>query len=206
VASSLPDVTAVVLAGGRARRFDGVDKGLVSLLGKPMIGHVLAILEPQCGGIVISANRNVSVYGALGWPVVRDVSDDFAGPLAGLAAAMAVVQSDWLLLAPCDTPLLPGDLVARLTAAVSVDEADIAMVHDGVRTQPAVALLRRALADDLAAYLAAGERKIDRWYRRHRVVEADFSDCADCFVNVNSAVERDALEQLLHRVGTDDHG
>ena len=102
------NVTGLIYAGGRATRMGGVDKGLELFRGRPLIEAVIDRLKPQCASIVISANRNLERYAAWGYPVVRDLDDAFAGPLAALAAAGAqsVVMTEWVLTAPCDAPAL----------------------------------------------------------------------------------------------------
>ena len=192
-----PKVTGIVLAGGRARRWNGEDKGLITVAGKPMIEHVLDTLVPQCDDIIISANRNLSAYAEYGWPVVQDQLSDFPGPLAGLAAGMQVARNAWVVLTPCDTPLIGKDLVDRLWRALAVQGDKLAAAHDGQRSQPAFALVHRSLLADLQDYLADGERKIEPWFERQRRVYADFSDCPESFINVNSAADRAELEALI---------
>ena len=117
-------ITGLILAGGRARRMGGQDKGLIPLAGRPLIAWVIEALRPQVGSILISANRNQAAYAAFGYPVIGDEAGGpdltgFQGPLAGIAAAMTLAQTPWLLTLPCDTPLLPADLAARLAAALT---------------------------------------------------------------------------------------
>jgi molybdenum cofactor guanylyltransferase len=190
-------ITAVVLAGGRATRMGGTDKGLVELAGRTMIEHVLEVIEPQVDAVIINANRNLERYGTLGWPVVPDEDAGFLGPLAGLAAGMRAARTPLLLTVPCDSPLLAADLAARLYSALAEDGAEIAVPFDGERLQPVFALVRRELAYSLAGYLGEGGRKIDRWFERHRVTRVDFSDRPECFINVNDPDERAALEARL---------
>jgi molybdenum cofactor guanylyltransferase len=194
---SRPEITAVVLAGGRATRMGGVDKGLVELAGRPMISHVLAALVPQVERVLINANRNQELYAAFGWPVVADEDAGFLGPLAGLAAGLRAARTPLVLTAPCDCPLLAPDLVSRLYSALEQEGAEIAVPFDGERLQPVFALVRRELADSLAAYLRGGDRKIDRWFAQHRLARVDFSDRPENFVNVNDPDERAALETRL---------
>ena len=111
-------ITAVVLAGGRATRMGGQDKGLVELAGRPMIAHVLAALAPQVEWILVNANRNLDRYAAFGWPVVRDEDTGFLGPLAGLAAGMRAAATPLVMTSPCDCPMLPPQLAQRLLAAL----------------------------------------------------------------------------------------
>lgn len=190
-------VTGLVLAGGRARRMGGHDKGLITLNGVPMAEHVLRALRPQVGAVLINANRNRDRYAQLGCPVIGDSEGGFLGPLAGMLSGMQAARTPLLASVPCDSPLVPHDLVARLLAALTAADARLAVAHDGERLQPVFALLDVTLRDDLQAFLAGGERKIDRWYARHACAQADFSDAPEAFRNVNTPEERQALERRL---------
>lgn len=191
------DVTGILLAGGRARRMGGTDKGLIELGGRPLAAHALERLAPQVGRVLINANRNAEAYAALGAPVAPDTLAGYLGPLAGLLAGIEAAATDWVVTAPCDSPFVPTDLVARLEAARARAGADMAVAHDGERQQPVFMLAPVALAPDLRAWLAGGGRKIDQWLARHRVADADFRDVPEAFRNVNTPAERDAVEAEL---------
>jgi len=192
------DITAVVLAGGRARRMGGADKGLVEVAGRPMVAHTVDALRPQSTEVIVNANRNPAAYrAATGCRVIADTVGGFAGPLAGMASALEASATPLVLTAPCDSPLVAEDLGPRLHAAMARHGAEIAVAHDGERMQPVFALLARDLRTDLLAFLTAGERKIDAWYATRHTVNADFSDLPDTFVNVNTHEERDRLERRL---------
>lgn len=193
------DVTGVVLAGGRATRMGGVDKGLVEVNGRPMIAWVLDVLRPQVADLLVNANRNLDRYRAFGFPVVDDGDREFRGPLAGIASGLRAAATRYVAFAPCDSPLVCGDLVTRLRTALTQENARVAVAHDGVRLQPVFALLERDLLDDLLRYLDNGGRKIDRWYAEHGYARADFSDVADSFANINAPDEKRALELHLGR-------
>ena len=196
------DITAVVLAGGRARRMGGEDKGLIEVAGKPMVAHTIDVLRPQTAEVIVNANRNADAYRAVtGCRVIVDTVGDFAGPLAGMASALEASATRLLLTAPCDSPLVTTDLGPRLHAALARDGAEIAVAHDGERMQPVFALLTRGLLPNLLAFLGTGERKIDAWYATRHTVTADFSDILDTFLNVNTPQERNRLEQRLARRG-----
>ncbi len=191
------EITGVILAGGRGSRMGGEDKGWVMLNGRPMVEHAVTRLRPQVGELLISANRNPERYATLGFRVVPDLLADYQGPLAGMASALQVATTPYVVTAPCDSPLMAADLVARLAQALVRDRADVAVAHDGSRTHPVFLLLKRSLQQSLHAFLTAGERKIDLWFARHRVATADFSDCPESFINVNDPDERRALEARL---------
>jgi molybdopterin-guanine dinucleotide biosynthesis protein A len=192
-------VTGLILAGGQGRRMGGVDKGLVDFGGESLTARVLARLRPQVGTVLINANRHADRYAALGCPVIPDALGDYPGPLAGMAAGLAAAQTEWLLTVPCDSPLLPADLCARLLTSAVAEDAEIAIATDGTRAHPVFALLRRSLAGSLEAFLAGDERKILRWMGRHRLLEVSFADCPERFVNVNTPEELAALVDRVAR-------
>lgn len=192
-------ITGVILAGGQARRMGGLDKGLVEVAGKPMIEWTMRALQPQVGEIIINANRSLDSYRGLGASVIQDRLDDFQGPLAGLHSAFSTVRTDYLLCVPCDAPCLPSDLVRRLSDALIRDNAEIAVAEADGRLHSLHALFDCRLADDLAARLAAGERKPDRWYGSRKFVRVAFDDNPEAFVNVNTPDQRDALAALLSK-------
>ncbi len=174
------DLTGMVLAGGEGRRMGGRDKGLEPFAGLPLVGHVVKRLEGQVAELLINANRNADAYRFFADRVIADVVMDgaeggFKGPLMGIYSGLQAAKTPWLLVVPCDSPALPDDLVARMVQGIG--QHDIAVAFDGERLHPVVALLRTSLADDLAATLAEGERKIDRWYARHAWCKVDMSDC-----------------------------
>ena len=188
------DVTAVILAGGKGRRMQGKDKGLVELAEQPLIEHVIAVIEPQVESIIINANRNQQQYSDYGYPVISDALDNYQGPLAGFISALKNSTTSHIVTLPCDGPLLPGDLVERLIFASNEENAEIAVAHDGERMQPVYSLIPVTLTASLSDFLDSGERKIDLWYKQHRVALADFSDCPESFRNINTTKERDSLQ------------
>ena len=196
-------VTGVILAGGRATRMGGTDKGLVPINGRPMIAWVIDALRPQVSEVLINANRNHDRYAGFGSRVIDDGDTEFRGPLAGMASGMRAARTPWLAVVPCDSPLIHADLVARLHEAAVSSGARVAVAHDGERLQPVFALLARDLLPDLAGYLDDGERKIDRWYARHGFAQVDFSDVAASFANINAPEDKRSLEAALAlRVGS----
>lgn len=187
-------VSGLVLAGGQGRRMGGRDKGLEPFAGRTLIDHALDRLRPQVAQLLINANRNLDIYARFG-KVVTDREGGYQGPLMGIWSGLCVADQPWVVVVPCDSPSLPGDLVPRLLAGRG--DCEIAVAHDGERAHPVVALLRRELAEDLGDALAAGERKIDRWYGRHAWCHVDFSDCPEAFANLNTEQDKARLERRL---------
>lgn len=188
------EVTGLVLAGGQGSRMGGVDKGLQLFRGKPMVAHVLEALAPQVDEVLVNANRNPQEYERFGHRVIADEIPGFAGPLAGFERGLAHARGTFVVTAPCDSPFLPADLVARLRAGLEAAGAELAVAKTGDQAHPVFCLLRRDLHASLSAFLASGQRKIDRWYAAHRFVEVPFDDEADAFLNINTRDELSSLE------------
>jgi molybdopterin-guanine dinucleotide biosynthesis protein A len=204
-APSRHDITGLILAGGRGTRMGGVDKGLQPLAGQPLVWHALQRLQPQVSSVIINANRHVPAYQQLGAAVHPDPLEDFQGPLAGFLVGLQEARTPYVLTVPCDSPRFPLDLAARLSQALQREAVDIAMVNapeidrDGttvLRSQPVFCLLPVRLLDSLRDFLAAGERKIDRWTAQHRTVLVTFDGPQDdpaAFANINTLAELNAL-------------
>jgi molybdenum cofactor guanylyltransferase len=190
-------ITAVILAGGRAQRMGGEDKGLLPVHGKPMIEYIIETLKPQVGQILINANRNLERYQQYGYPVVSDIMGEYFGPLVGMASGIQSAQTEYVVTVPCDSPLLPNDLVSNLYMQLQKDDAELAVAHDGERMQPVFALLSCDLLPDLLHYLESGGRKIDTWYAQHATALADCSGFPDAFLNVNSPEDQVLVERKL---------
>lgn len=190
-------ITGVILAGGRATRMGGVDKGLVTVAGRPMVEHIIERLKSQTAALLINANRSHDQYARYDLPVVADRIGDYAGPLAGMASGLQSATTPWIISVPCDSPLVPSDLVARLWAARQQEQADLAVAFAEARMQPVFALLPRTLLPSLEDFLDRGERKIDRWFAVHKTALAHFDDSPEAFLNINTPEDRLALEQRL---------
>lgn len=187
------DVTGVILAGGRAERMGGHDKGWVLLAGEPLIAHAVRRLRPQVAELLISANRHLDAYGRFGCRVVMDAEAGFHGPLAGILAAMTVTATPYVLTIPCDSPMPAPDYAQRMRAAHQ-GASTVCVACNDEGWQPVLALIPVSLKDDLASYLAGGERSVGRWLRRHSAVSVAFSDWPALFRNVNTPEELAQLE------------
>ena len=187
-------ITGVVLAGGQGRRMGGIDKGMQCLRGKPLAAWVVERLQPQVGRLMISANQNLERYGEFGCPVVTDQVPGFAGPLAGLHAALSAAETPLVATAPCDSPFLPDDLVFRLFSALTAADAELAVARTFDQPHPVFCLCQRRLLPHLNDFLASGERKFARWYAALNVVEVPFDDVAAAFENINTREELSGFE------------
>jgi molybdopterin-guanine dinucleotide biosynthesis protein A len=154
-----------------------------------MVQHVVDRFAPQVDALVINANQNIERYQALGYPVISDAVQGFAGPLAGLHAGLSTAQTALVATVPCDSPFLPADLVERLRRGLHEANAQLAVARTHDQPHPVFCLVERAVLPHLEAFLQGGGRKIDAWYATLRVIEVGFDDEADAFRNINTRDE-----------------
>ena len=197
---STKDITGLILAGGRAQRMGGIDKGLIPFHGKPLIESAIAKLKPQVQTIVINANRNITKYATYGYPVVMDETPDFSGPLAGFSVGLKACKTPYLLTSPCDSPLLPNNLAELLAAEMESGDFQLVYVSskeaDGkVWAQPVFCLMRSNLESSLNQFLQKGDLKIDHWFKELRTSTVVFDDPL-VFANVNTPEELKKLEEV----------
>lgn len=190
-------ISSIILAGGRATRMNGLDKGLVLLQHKPLISYVITRLKPQVNEIFINANREIATYEAFDYTVLQDETDDFLGPLAGFSLGLQHAKHDFVLTVPCDSPLLPLDLAERLYNGMAASLADIAVASSDENAHPVFCLMKKNVLPSLTEYLASGERKVSAWQKSQKYIEVDFSDCAEAFTNLNTLEDLRALELKL---------
>ena len=191
-------ITGLILAGGRAQRMGGIDKGLIPFHQKPLIETTIQRLKTQVGPILINANRNITKYAVYGYPVIMDETPDFSGPLAGFLMGLKNCKTPYLLTTPCDSPLFPEDLATKL--ASELEQANLDLVYasskeaDGkVWAQPVFCLMRSNLQDSLNSFLSKGDLKIDRWFKELKSGTVIFED-ALAFANANTPEELQSLE------------
>ncbi|MFT6051291.1 MAG: molybdenum cofactor guanylyltransferase [Halioglobus sp.] len=182
------DVSCLILAGGAGTRTGGQDKGLIQWRDKPLIAQVAQAMKKQSGSLLVSCNRNIAQYQALGFRTVTDVTESYRGPLAGIQAARAHIDTRYVVVVACDMPLIPNDLVSRLLRPFNIKgepRPSITFAHDGNREQYLCAVLHRECLDDVSTYLQSGQGAVKHWYRRHLHAVVDFSDQPGAFRNFN---------------------
>jgi molybdopterin-guanine dinucleotide biosynthesis protein A len=192
-------ITGLILAGGRAQRMGGIDKGLIPFHGKPLIESAISILKPQVSTILINANRSITKYSHYGYPVLMDETPDFSGPLAGFSVGLKHCKTPYLLTSPCDSPLLPADLAKKMAVELESNHLELVFAsskEDGkIWSQPVFCLMKMDLQESLNSFLSKGDLKIDRWFKELRSGTVVFEN-PQAFANVNTPEELAALEKV----------
>lgn len=186
---SIETVSCIILAGGEGKRFNREDKGLVEFNNKPLITHVISRIKNQVDDIVISANRNIDTYKQYASHVVVDQLENYQGPLAGIATALPHCQHEWVLVVPCDIPLLPDDLVKTLEPA-DLNKLHVLKINGRLQL---IFLLHQDLLPMINKYLERGNQKVMDWVEMQNphIIELDTN--TDTFINLNTP---DQLKQL----------
>ena len=201
------ETVGVVLAGGMARRFDGVDKCLIELCDKPLVEHVIERTAPQVDRLILNTNNAPERFQGYGLDIIADVVEGHAGPLAGILSALEwtrehVPSATWVASFPTDAPLLPVDLVAKMHGAIAGQGTDMACAISNGRTHPVIALWPVALASDLRTALVDKDiRKIDRFTAQYKISHVDFAAIDyDPFFNINTQEDLAQAAELLSHV------
>lgn len=189
--------TGVVIAGGRGRRMGLRPKGLASLRGEPLIVHVLHRLAPQVTKLMVNANDDEmrAFLVAQGHRVIADRMSGHLGPLAGLHAALAEADTDWIATAPCDAPFLPPDLVERLRSGATAASSRLAYACALDRQHPLFCLIHKSLLPEIERYLITGERRVITWFESVGATAVGFDDEPRAFENINTPDDLERAER-----------
>ena len=199
-------IVAILLAGGLARRMGGGDKCLREIGGRSLLSHVIDRIAPQVDHLLLNANGDPARFSAFGLPVLADIVDGYAGPLAGILtgldwASSYVSECEWVVSVPTDAPFIPMDYVSRMMGAIEGDQVELACAVSNGRRHPVAGLWPLRLMEELRTALIDQDiRKIDLWTDRYQVVDVDFlSEPIDPFFNANRPEDLAEAEAFLAR-------
>lgn len=203
------NILGAIIAGGQATRMNKENKALKMLAGKPLAEHIANRLSLQVNALIINANRDEDAFSAIAkrvteraMPIVPDVNELGAGPLAGLLQSLLFAKShnySHLATVAGDTPFFPANLAQHLAKAAP-DDKTIVIARSGGFPQPIFGLWPTCLADDLNAWLSAGKtNKVMAWVRTHShlFVEFDAENQVDPFFNINTPQDLITAEKIM---------
>lgn len=185
------ELAAAILAGGRARRFDGVNKGTLMIGRAAIVDRQLETLRAVSRDIFV-VGRDDMAWTSRGLRVVPDEIPD-AGPLGGIYTAIVHSPAERTLVVACDMPFLSRPLLARLAA---VQGADLVIPRHAGRYEPLCAIYSRACASDIRDRLARGINEASRLPSGVRVTEYNVETDA-MFVNVNTPHDYERAKGLI---------
>lgn len=144
--------TAAILAGGRGRRLGGVDKCAILIGGRSMLDRQIALVRQLTPSLFVVA-RDTSAHAGSGVPVIADETPG-AGPLGGIATALAHSDQPYTLVVACDMPFLTLPFLQRLVERADGVDMALAQTEDGY--QPLCAVYARDILPKVRARLQAG--------------------------------------------------
>ncbi len=177
--------SCIILAGGEGKRAGGSDKGLLLYKEKPLIEHVINTIKFQVDDIVISANRNIDSYEQYTNKVINDFSDNYRGPLAGMAACLSHCKHEPVLVVACDMPALPEDLVDRLAADIQNRSINIATID---KHHQLAMIVKKDLLESIQQQLNDNQLKLIQWVESVSYATVSFDDIPDAFTNLNKLI------------------
>lgn len=183
---ALPLFSVLLLAGGRGQRMGGRDKGLVEWQGRPLIAWLHECVRPLTDDLIISCNRNLERYQPFADHLVTDQDNDFPGPLAGIRAALAAARHEYLLVLPCDAPLIDRELIEAVRHLADRHPQRPVMLRQAGYWQPLFSLIPVSLRDSIEQAWLAGERAPRHVLLRHGAIPLDCPDDDLRLANLNT--------------------
>lgn len=177
----MSNVSAIVLAGGKATRLNGKDKGLVLYKNKPLISYVLKALNHQINDIVISANRHLDDYKQFGFSVISDGNKEYLGPLQGVMSALPLCKNNKVLVTTCDMPFLPQNILSLFDLTSNVD---LQVISVNQRMQLCF-LMDKALLTSLNEYILSGSNRVMQWLKFNHCKQIEYTGDKSHFSNFN---------------------
>ena len=194
-----PPTDLVILAGGQARRMNGINKLLQKFDDEIQLIKIHQQLRSRVGQVWINSHRDHSIYERL-IPSIRYFQDDepgFHGPLMGMKSAWSHVQADHVLFVPCDVTFIPPNVLSRLHQALARHPlAQVAYVEiNGTALYPFCLVKRDSLAQFLE-HLAQKQHSLKGCFADLHAQVARFRNHALFFHSINSFDELQQYQQL----------
>jgi molybdenum cofactor guanylyltransferase len=197
----VPTCAAAILAGGRARRFGGLDKSALPIGASRILDRQLAVLGAVTEDIMI-VTGDPTPFASRGVRVVTDLRPG-AGPLGGIYTALEASTQPQVLVVACDMPFLDAAFLRYLASAGR--EVDVAIPRTTAGYEPLCASYARRAAPALRRRLDAGTVKLTDVLADVRVREIGpdelrtFDAHGSLFFNVNTPQDHRQAESLLRR-------
>ncbi len=154
----------VLLAGGAARRFRGMPKGLALVDGLRIADRALAALRGATDRQIVVANDPRATRWFPGLRTVRDAEEGF-GPLQGLRTALASADGLPVIVVAWDMPFVTTALLSALRAEGERGAtAAVPVVGDPPRAEPLCAYYGASALAACDVLIGRGERRAAALY------------------------------------------
>lgn len=149
-------LTGFILAGGESTRM-GRNKAALELDGVPMLLRTARLVESVAGAPSVIGNLNGADSCGL-----ATIADEWpgAGPLGGIATALAASKAPWNLIVACDLPYLTKPWLEFLVQRALASPGDAVMPTNTRGAEPLCAMYSRRCEQAVRAALASGIRKV----------------------------------------------
>ena len=185
----IENCTALILAGGDSRRM-GQDKAALVLDGKTLLERVTATMQQVFPKVIVSVRQ---LRSGVELPQVCD-EQEASGPLAGLIAGLAQVDTPWVFAVACDMPFVTPAIVNRLAELRNGFQAVVPVV-DGYQ-QPLAAFYAVSALETMRASLAAGDRSLRGTLEKLEVRYADEAELRECDPQLRSFFDLDTPQDF----------
>lgn len=197
--SIYPDTDLVILAGGQARRMNGLNKLLQKFDDQIQLIKIHQQLKSDVAQVWINSHRDYSIYQKI-IPSIHCYQDDeqgFLGPLMGMKSAWSHVQADYVLFVPCDVTYIPPKVILKLHLALAKHGlAEVAYVEmNGTALYPFCLVKRSSLAS-FTHHLEQKQRSLKHCFADLHAQVAHFTNHALFFHSINSPDELQQHQQI----------
>ena len=194
-----PKTDLVILAGGQARRMNGINKLLQKFDDQIQLIKIHQSLKNKVENVWVNSHRDDSIYQKI-IPNLHCYQDDdlgFQGPLMGLKSAWSHVESDYVLFVPCDVTFIPNRVIEKLHVALARHPlAEVAYVEINAKALYPFCLLKRSALNMICTHLEQGQRSLKHCFSNLHAQVALFENHALFFHSINSLDELQQYQQL----------
>ena len=196
------NILAVVLAGGKSKRF-GEDKNLLKLGEKTLLDHVLFKISDKFDEILIVSSHSLKIQTLKNITIIPDCFDDF-GPLAGVLSSMKWVKENqkiyrWVATFPSDTPFFETSIIDEYKKKIKQNESLLYFVKSNDKRHNIFGLWSIDLLETLENDLIKNNfRKVEEWANKIGVKTIDVKiKKFDPFFNINTKEDFEEAKKIL---------
>jgi len=197
------NILAVVLAGGKSKRF-GQDKNCVKLGSRTLLEHVLLKIVDKFKEILIVSSNSLEIEEIKKITVIPDCFDDL-GPLAGVLSSMKWIKKNkkpykWIATFPSDTPFFDPSIIEEYKARIEQSESSLYFVKSNEKRHNIFGLWSIDLLERLEEDLIKNNyRKVEEWANKVGVSTIDIKiKNYDPFFNINTKEDLEVAQSILN--------